>query len=352
MTSTTLHDESRFETLGYLQKRLAQVRRRDGFNAKSPAQLRQWQHKVRAILRQNMGMQTMRRAPLRPKITEQRRFQGYLRQRVEIQTEPDIFMPLYVLIPDGKPPFPVVIAPHGHGSHGKDAVVGNIVASWHRASVKSHHYSYGVEFARAGFLTFCPDARGFGERAEKQERTTSRDTCSCRRLLMQALPLGQTVAGMWTWDLHRLIDYIETRKDADPRRIGCAGLSGGGLQTLYASALDERVSAAATSGYFFGVKESLLDTLHCPCNYIPHLYEHVDMGDIAALIAPRPLLVETGDHDPLNGPSGLKNVTSQTAITRKAYRLLGKSKNLRHAIFPGPHRWNGAAIPFFRTHLL
>jgi hypothetical protein len=168
-----------------------------------------------------------------------------------------------------------------------------------------------------------------------------------------AYPLGQTVTGMWTWDLHRLIDYIQSRPDCRANQIGCAGLSGGGLQTLWATALDERIRCAVISGYLYGYKESLLDAhTNCSCNYVPHLYEYVDMGDIAALIAPRPLLVETGSKDPLNGASGLDNVYSQMDIIRAAYRLLGAESRLAHDVFEGDHRWHGVqAIPWMKQFL-
>jgi hypothetical protein len=73
------------------------------------------------------------------------------------------------------------------------------------------------------------------------------------------------------------------------------------------------------------------------------------MGDVAALIAPRPLFIETGDADSLNGPRGMVNVMEQLAITRGAYDLLGAGAHVRHHIFPGPHMWCGEqSIPWLR----
>jgi hypothetical protein len=163
-----------------------------------------------------------------------------------------------------------------------------------------------------------------------------------------AVPLGQTVTGMWVWDLMRLIDYIETREDCISECIGCAGLSGGGLQTLWAAALDERISCSVISGYFYGYKQSLLEMPDaCSCNYVPRLWEKVDMGDIGALIAPRPLLIETGNQDELNGREGIGNVIPQVEITKKAYSLYKAEENLYHHIFNGGHRWNGEkAVPW------
>jgi dienelactone hydrolase len=264
-----------------------------------------------------------------------------------------VIMPFYVLIPRHlAPPYPAVIAPHGHSSGGKLAVAGCRELPEIAETIDQHNYDYGVQFVRAGFITFCPDARGFGERQEEASRDSILNS-SCQWLNNMAYPLGQTVTGMWTWDIHRLVDYVQTREDCDLDRIGCAGLSGGGLQTLWASALDARIKCAVISGYLYGYKESLLDLYtNCSCNYVPHLYEYVDMGDIAALIAPRPLLVETGTQDELNGASGVDNVLGQMDIIRRAYRLFDAEDLLKHDIFEGEHRWNGVkAVPWMQRHL-
>ena len=76
---------------------------------------------------------------------------------------------------------------------------------------------------------------------------------------------------MMAWDIQRLIDYLETREDFLPGGVGCVGLSGGGLQTLYEAALDSRIKCAIISGYMAGVKKLLLHG-SCMCNYIPHLW--------------------------------------------------------------------------------
>ncbi|MBN1285376.1 MAG: hypothetical protein JXB47_08260 [Anaerolineae bacterium] len=344
-------------THAHLQRRWDAQGRKLAFNATTPAGWEAWRDELTAKLRELTGYDTMLEAPLDVHITERRDFDDHVRERVEIQTEPGVVMSLYVLIPKtGTPPYPAVLAPHGHSSGAKAGTAGDRTEPEISETIDRHNSDYGLQLVCAGFIAFCPDARGFGERQEEAAKKEGILESSCRWINNMAYPLGQTVTGMWTWELHRLLDYVESRADVDTDRIGCAGLSGGGLQTLWATALDtgRRIKCAVISGYLYGYKEALLD-MHenCSCNYVPHLYEYVDMGDIGALIAPRPLLVETGTRDPLNGASGVANVTSQMDIMRRAYALFGAEDKLAHDVFEGVHMWHGVeAIPWLKRFLM
>lgn len=346
-----------FTSLDYMLHRFDTVGRQMALRARNLADLQAWQVELRAQLRRTLGIDTMRWAPLEPKITERVALDGYVRERVELQTEPGVIMPTYVLVPgDIKPGErrPAMLAPHGHGSAGKYSPAGRRDIPEVAATIIQHNYDYGVQLVRRGFVVFCSDARGFGERRELANQGDAMMLGgSCALLNHMAIPLGQTVTGMWTWDLMRLLDYVATRPECDPDRIGSAGLSGGGLQTLWLAALDERVKCAVDSGYFYGYKDALLKLNgNCSCNYIPGLWKLADMCDIAALIAPRPFFVETGDADGLNGERGIANTTEQVAITRQAYALYGASNRLVQHIFPGEHRWCGEqAIPWLCEHL-
>ncbi|MDP6439753.1 MAG: alpha/beta hydrolase family protein [Candidatus Brocadiia bacterium] len=343
-------EAGRFSVLPHLCARFDAVGRKLAFKAEALEEWRRWRTALRRKLKELTGYATMQAAPLEPRVTERVEVDEFVRERVEIRTEPGVIMPLYVIRLkelEGRR-LPAVICPHGHGSGGKVSTAGRSDIPEVAEAIKQYNGDYGLQFARAGFITFCPDARGFGERREAA--TPDPMKYSCEWINHMALPLGQTVTGMWAWDLSRLIDYVETREDCLRGGVGCAGLSGGGLQTLWLSALDDRVRCAVVSGYLYGYKESLL-VMHtnCSCNYVPRLYEYADMGDIAALIAPRPLLVETGSADHLNGASGLKNVRLQVAAARRAYRLLGAQKALKHDIFDGPHMWHGVqAVPWMQ----
>ena len=254
------------QTHAYLRRRYDRVGRTLAFRATTRTAWQAWRRQAARKLKSLTGYDTMVKTKGAARITEEIDLGDLCRQRLELLTEPGVLLSAYVLIPKNAPrPLSVVIAPHGHRSGGKFAVAG---CRDKVETIEKYNYDYGVQFARAGFIVFCPDARGFGER---QEPASNGDllASSCQFINNMAFPLGQTVTGMWTWDLHRLIDYIATRKDCRADRIGCAGLSGGGLQTLWAAALDDRIRCAVISGYLYGYKESLLDLPdNCSCNYV------------------------------------------------------------------------------------
>lgn len=98
------------------------------------------------------------------------------------------------------------------------------------------------------------------------------------------------------------------------------------MQSLWLAAMDTRIECCVVSGYFYGYKEALLINDNCACNYVPHLWENVDIDDIGALVSPRPILVETGN---------------QIDTVREAMRLYGCEDRLCYDIFDGEHMWHG-----------
>jgi dienelactone hydrolase len=332
-----------FQTKAYFESRYDAVGRSLGFKATTVDEWQMWKHELLGVLHRLLGLDRMVPCPLNPRITEEIQCQDYRRQRVEIDCEPGVTMPLYVLIPDGAAgPLSPVIAAHGHLSGGKISTAGVTEIPGVAEAVATYNYDYGVKCAQRGYLVFCPDARGMGERRESlYEGPESLFGRSCDQLAKMAIPLGLTVAGMWVWDLMRLLDYVQTRPECQGKAMGCIGLSGGGFQTLFLTALDERVACAVVSGFFYGVRDAHLDFPNCDCNYIPHLWEYIDMGDVACLISPRPLLIESGTQDELNGARGIVNAIEQVEIARQAYALLGAGDHLYHDIFDAGHRWHG-----------
>ena len=319
--------------------------RRDRFLGTTEAAFHQWQETARQTLSCLLGLRLMEEAPLLPQKTEALSLPGdILRERWILQVEPGVYMPLYLLIPkEPSHPSPF-LCPPGHGGGGKASIVGQGDYPGVQDVILRYHYDYGLFLARSGYVALCPDARGFGERREDAGQAGSLPGAllsDCRRLSHMGNPLGIPVIGMFTWDLMRAIDFLVWLGRWDLGQLGCLGFSGGGMQTLFLASLDERVRVAVISGYLYGYRDSLLrQNQNCCCNYVPGLWRHFDMGDIASLIAPRPLYIQSCRSDGQNGPRGIDNCMGQVEIIREAYALLKAADSLLHEVCPGGHQFH------------
>ncbi len=340
----------------YILNKFEKTNRQFSFQAKNLSEYNEWKVNLTQKLIELIGLDKMEKCDANPKVLSMEEMDGYTRTKMLIQTEPDVFMPFYILKPNNSDEkmLPCIIACHGHCSNAKDAVV-NIDYGMDniRESIESYNYSYGEKLVKEGFIVFAPDARGFGERREKYyqgDDFDKRTSSSCSYLSALAIPLGMSVVGMMIWDLMRLLDYIQTLDNITS--IGACGLSGGGMQTLWLCALDERIKAAVVSGYFYGFKESLLEMHNCDCNYVPDLYRFVDVGDIGALISNRHLFIESGSDDHLNGKSGLSNIYPYIEIVKKAAAICNMENNITHNVIACGHRWGGEnSIPWLVKQL-
>ncbi len=320
----------------------------DRFEEESGESLTEWQTEKRALLGRLIGLDKLigysegQKTDL-SETYEELLEDGIRRTHCLFKVDDHAVMPLYVLTPacESRGTF---LALAGHQGGGKYSVAGvkdiGIVAD----RIAFFNYDYGYKLCRLGYTVICPDPRGFGERRDKAFQGDEDDKFilgSCRNVSNMAISMGLSVIGLLTYDCIRLIDHLEQDESFDIRRLGCLGFSGGGMQTLYLSALDERIRQAYISGYMYGFRDSLLIlNNNCSCNYVPGLWEHFDMGDIAAMIAPRPLFIQSCTEDHLNGPRGMTNVYEQTDIIKKAYGLHGKEDHLVHDIRQGEHHFH------------
>ncbi|HRU05222.1 MAG TPA: alpha/beta hydrolase family protein [Candidatus Brocadiia bacterium] len=288
-----------------------------------------WRQALAAKLRDISGLTRMEawRCALEPWEGEPEDRGAYTRQRVTIQTTPDYRMPMWVLRPKGPGPFRPLIALHGHGG-GMNDVAGVAPQPQDAERIKRINYAYAVQAVEHGYLVFAPNKRGFGERL-----TGGQD---CRALAAAALSLGLSVIGMHTWDNQRLLDYVATRPDARPGPASCIGVSGGGGGTLWLSAMDERIGAAVISGHLAAFDGKGL--FGCVCNAAPGLLTWAERADIAGLIAPRPLLIETGSHD--DNYSRDRALLALAAL-RRIYEAAGAADRLDADLFEGGHEWSG-----------
>jgi len=143
------------------------------------------------------------------------------------------------------------------------------------------------------------------------------------------------------WDNQRLLDYIATRDDCRQESVAAFGVSGGGQATLWLSALDERISVAVVSGHLGTFQDSILLTDGCSCNTVPGLLLWAEKGDVGALIAPRPLLIESGSEDDCY--SRASQLKAYETVER-AYGVAGTPERLDIDLYEGPHRWSGRKV--------
>src|SRR5581483_6449844 len=133
-----------------------------------------WQAKARRKFAELLGLQHFQRCPARPQKIGEVQVAGLTREEWRIQSERDVWIPFYLFIPKGAGGAagkrPLVLCPHGHGSSGKWSPAGRRDIPEMLDAITRYNYDYGVKLAQAGFITACPDARGFGERREPSKQ--------------------------------------------------------------------------------------------------------------------------------------------------------------------------------------
>jgi len=350
LTGVTRGLEGRgFDPIVFAREQYAAAPRRLRFQATTRAEAETWQRDLRARLTELVGGFPAEKTPLRVETLETRTFPAYRREKIVFDSRPGLSVLAYVLTPAGAAtPAPVVVCVPGHG-RGVDDIVAIDERGGDRTARVDYEYDFAVQVAEAGMAAIAIEPMGFGCRRDPLNAKKGLTQKGCEPIAGGALMLGQTLIGWRVWDVMRTIDYIATRLDLDASRIGCMGISGGGTATLFSAALDPRIRVAMVSGYLNTFRDSIGSLAHCVDNYIPGILNWAEMHDIAGLIAPRPLFVESGEKDtifPL--PASIASVQA----VRTIYRIFGADDRLEHEIFPDGHRfWGKRGIPFVARHL-
>jgi hypothetical protein len=236
----------------------------------------------------------------------------------------------------------------GHG-RGVDDVVGIDDKGADRTDNAGYQHDFAIQFAEAGVAAVAIEPMGFGCRRDPINARNSLTRKACEPVAGGALMLGQTMIGWRVWYIMRTIDYIATRSDLDARRVGCVGISGGGTATLFSSALDQRIRVAMISGYLNTFRDSVGSLAHCVDNYVPGILNWGEMYDIAGLIAPRPLFVESGERDNI---FPVKASVESFGKAREIYSVFGAADRIEQEVFPDEHAfWGKRGIPFVVRHL-
>ncbi len=248
----------------------------------------------------------------------------YRIEKITYESLPGFYVTANVYVPaQGSGPFPAVLMPVGHSANGKAG--SRVVATG---------------LVLKGFIALAYDPVGQGERLQYYDPATGKSkvggpTAEHGAANGHTMLIGDNVARYRIWDGMRGIDYLLTRKDVDPKAIGCTGCSGGGTLTTYISALDDRVAAAAPACYTNSWEELLAGPgpQDAEQTFPNFLSEGLNIADYAELFAPKPWLIVSTIQDffPLEG------ARQAYEEVRKWYRLYGAQDRIDWHVGPGPH---------------
>jgi len=279
-------------------------RRSDHFETmiKSATACRQWQEDRRAFFLERIGG-LPERTPLKAEITGTLEGEGYRVEKILLETRPGFHLTANLYLPATPGPWPAVLVACGHSHNGK------AVGQYQLASRL---------LARHGIAAMCYDPIGQGERYQILDRETKRThfddaphveavhpsvklMCTTEHTMvgLSSALLGENVAQYRIWDGMRVIDYLQGRPDILPDKIGCTGNSGGGTETAYLMALDDRIVAAAPGCYLTTFRSllSLKGPQDGEQNVFGQLSFGMDQADYCIMRAPKPTLIAAGTRD-------------------------------------------------------
>ena len=229
------------------------------------------------------------------------------------------------------------------------------MAEYHRQVYDGRPTS--TELVRRGYVVIAIDALMFGERRTlldedlkygwDRSRYTVDDVThlnqQCARkeatLVKSLIFAGLTWPGIVFWDDIRTVDYLLTRPEVDPERIGCLGISLGGYRSLYLAGLDERIATACVVGFMSAVKPMIkahIDT-HSWVHFLPTIHRFLDLPDVVSMMAPKPLLVQQCSQDALFPLAGMKESVDKIAAV---YEKAGAGDQFAGAFYDISHRFS------------
>jgi dienelactone hydrolase len=283
--------------------------------------LAQWQKKRPRLKEQYLDMLGLwplpERTPLHATVMGTVKHEGVIIDKLHYQSRPGLYVTANLYRPQktsGR--LPAILYVCGHSGRGRD---GN----------KTAFQDHGLWFANNGYLCLIVDTLQLGEIPGIHHGTYREG-----RWWWQAL--GYTPAGVECWNGIRGLDYLCSRPDVDPQRLGVTGISGGGASTFWIAAADERVRCAVPvsgmSDLESYVKNKVING-HCDCMFLVNTYQW-DWTTIAALVAPRPLLFANSDQDPIFPMDGNCRIIAKL---RRLYQMYRKPDLVDDYVSKGGH---------------
>ena len=317
---------------------------------------------------------------LQPEVLGREERAGFTLEHVAFNTTPWIRANGYLLLPTGAEyPVPGLVVFHAWGGpmlFGKERIVNtgrdHPLLLEHRNKVYSGRY-LAEEFARHGYAVIVIDAHHFGDRAPRGLNGIPasydpfdlpvREYVALDSLVREQLYLGvrqlnwagTTWMGLSYWDDSRCVDYLLSRPEVDPERIGCTGLSGGGWRTNLLAALDPRIRASVSVGWMTtGDYQQVYNVSGAIGTFclLPGVWDRLDVPDLTVMSAPGASMVVSAGEDMLFPPEGQHDAAWQISM---GYEWAGCPTSFRSYMPPKPHCYDaevqGEAFAWFDRHL-
>ena len=348
----------------FIKREQQRTRQRLAYLNRQPRDLEAWKAEARSRVFDSLGYHP---DPCEPRATILERVDkgDYIRERLTFHTAPGVEVPAYLLVPKrARLPAPAVLALHDHSGFyywGKERIVENenehpMIAEFRRARYDG--VSYPVTLARHGYVVLTIDMFYFGDRRlildEDLERgindhskiespetigqINDRNAKAEHVVYKNMIDAGFTWATVLVWDDVRSLDYLQTRPEADPKRIACTGLSVGGFRTNFLAGLDPRIKAACIAGWMTSFRSLLprYESYTVPAGWPPGLLDDLDYPDVGSLTMPNPLMVVHGSRDSLFPPDGVRAAFQTLA---HCYQAIGKPERFQTVTFDGEHKF-------------
>ena len=317
MPPTSAENQSQF--LEFVQKYAFQLRS----SATLPQSRQAWDEQrtqLRARLLASWGGFPQTPSPLKPRVVGQFQRDGYCVENVLLETRPGIQMTANIYLPDGDGPHPAMLCVHGHWPLAK-----------HEPTVQKRC----IGLARLGFVVLMVDAFGAGERGIQPELGEYHGEMVAGTLW----PTGLALAGLQVYENMRAVDYLTSRTEVDAERIGVTGCSGGGNQTMYVGAIDERLKCVVPV-CSVGTYQAYLGAACCMCEVTPSALTYTEESGVLGLVAPRALMLINATQDAFQFSVGEARKTFEQL--QHIFRFYGRQEAARHVSIEADHGYNRA----------
>src|SRR6266850_6950603 len=288
----------------------------------------------RQQLREMLGLDPLpERTPLKAVVTGTLERDDFKVEKLYFQSRPHLYVTGNLYLPKKRTGrVPAILYVCGHSLSKKNGIsFGN----------KTNFQHHGAWFAQNGYVCMIIDTVQLGEIQGLHHGTYKEN-------MWWWNARGYTPAGVEAWNSIRSLDYLSTRPEVDTNRFGVTGRSGGGAYSWWVAALDDRIKVAAPVAGITDLRNHVVDGTvegHCDCMFMVNTYRW-DYAQVAALVAPRPLMIANSDRDTIFPLDGIVRVHRKV---RSVYESYNAATNLALLITEGPHKdTQDLQLPVFR----